>query len=289
MAPARHKLVVEHPRRRTLLRFCVPAAAATVVTGAVVGVAIAAGEDPAAETRVAPRPAKVTLQPSDFADREQSVSRSARRITLKPKPDVTGRRFMTADLNVWPEPREHGKPLDVLDAGDKVSITGKTRNGFAQVLLRGQVRWVNADYLVAHLPKPKPKPKPEPEPTAGPDEGTSSTAGVCTAAPPSGVVEQALVVYRAVCANFPSITTYGGWRNDGEHSDGHAIDVMVSGALGWQVAEYLRAHAAEFNLYDIIYSQRIFTQERAAEGWRPMEDRGSITANHYDHVHVAVY
>jgi hypothetical protein len=64
---------------------------------------------------------------------------------------------------------------------------------------------------------------------------------------------------------------------------------MVSGDLGWQVAEFLRAHAAEFNLYDVIYAQRIFTQERASEGWRAMSDRGSTTANHYDHVHVAVY
>ncbi|MDQ1640746.1 MAG: hypothetical protein QOJ90_97, partial [Actinomycetota bacterium] len=28
---------------------------------------------------------------------------------------------------------------------------------------------------------------------------------------------------------------------------------------------------------------------RSSEGWRPMADRGSTTANHYDHVHVSVY
>jgi len=27
----------------------------------------------------------------------------------------------------------------------------------------------------------------------------------------------------------------------------------------------------------------------AEEGWRLMPDRGSTTANHYDHVHVSVY
>jgi hypothetical protein len=27
---------------------------------------------------------------------------------------------------------------------------------------------------------------------------------------------------------------------------------------------------------------------RAGEGWRAMPDRGSATANHYDHVHIAV-
>jgi hypothetical protein len=280
VAQARHKLVVEHPRRRTLLRLGVPAASATLVTGAVVGVALAAGETPAADTRATPPPTKITLQPADLADRGQSVSRSARRVTLEAKPEVEDREFMTTDLNVWPQPREKGRPLDVLDAGSKVALTGPVRNGFAQVLLDGQVRWVNADYLVDELPEPE---------VGEATDGVAPAGGTCTASPPSGVVEQAMVVYRAVCSSFPSITTYGGWRNDGEHSDGHAIDVMVSGDLGWQVAEFLRAHAAELNLYDVIFSQRIFTQERAAEGWRTMEDRGSTTANHYDHVHVAVY
>ena len=58
--------------------------------------------------------------------------------------------------------------------------------------------------------------------------------------------------------------------------------------LGYAIASFLQAHAAELNLYDIIYRQHIWTPVRASEGWRLMPDRGSITANHYDHVHVAV-
>jgi len=27
----------------------------------------------------------------------------------------------------------------------------------------------------------------------------------------------------------------------------------------------------------------------ASSGWVPMEDRGSITANHFDHVHISVF
>jgi hypothetical protein len=40
---------------------------------------------------------------------------------------------------------------------------------------------------------------------------------------------------------------------------------------------------------EVIWSQRIWTVERSSDGWRWMEDRGSDTANHYDHVHVTVY
>lgn len=39
----------------------------------------------------------------------------------------------------------------------------------------------------------------------------------------------------------------------------------------------------------IIYRQRIWDVRMASSGWVPMEDRGSITANHYDHVHISVF
>ena len=92
-----------------------------------------------------------------------------------------------------------------------------------------------------------------------------------------------------MCHAFPQITTYGGYDGDGEHVPGIAVDIMISGARGWQVAEFVRAHYAELGVYYIIYSQRIWSSERAGEGWRGMSDRGSATANHYDHVHVTTY
>jgi uncharacterized protein YraI len=265
----------------------VPALAATVVTGTVVAVSLGTSQaDPghvAASGQISRHvdPARIAER---LADRSQSVSRSARRVTLVERPEAVGTRFATAPLNVRTEPAEDAKVVDVIAVGTKVDITGEDRDGFAEVVRDRTAYWVSAEYLS--------KNKPETDPAGSADAdaaGTAPAAGTCTAASPSGVVPQAMVVFRDVCSHFPSITTYGGWRGDGEHSDGHAIDVMVSGDLGWQVANYLRANAARLNLYDVIYSQRIFTQERAGEGWRAMPDRGSTTANHYDHVHVAVY
>ena len=40
---------------------------------------------------------------------------------------------------------------------------------------------------------------------------------------------------------------------------------------------------------EVLYSQKIWTVQRSSEGWRSFSDRGSTTANHYDHVHVSVY
>jgi len=96
-------------------------------------------------------------------------------------------------------------------------------------------------------------------------------------------------VHRAVCAAFPSVRSYGTWRNDGEHGQGRAVDVMVSGDLGWEIANFLRSNAGKLGIDYLIYSQKIWSTDRAGEGWRGMASRGSATANHYDHVHVTVH
>ena len=75
-------------------------------------------------------------------------------------------------------------------------------------------------------------------------------------------------VHEAVCAAFPDITTYGTFRGDGEHSQGLAVDIMVSGARGYEVRDFVRAHYAELGVNYIIYSQHIWSVDRSGEGWR---------------------
>lgn len=96
-------------------------------------------------------------------------------------------------------------------------------------------------------------------------------------------------MYEASCRNFPDITSYGGVRagDPGNHGTGQALDIMVSGQRGWQIAEYMRANASSLGVTEVIYEQKIWTTQRSSEGWRSMSDRGSATANHYDHVHVS--
>ena len=65
---------------------------------------------------------------------------------------------------------------------------------------------------------------------------------------------------------------------------------MISDSdAGWEAARWVRAHAKQLGVSQVIYSQKIWTVQRGSEGWRGMSDRGSATANHYDHVHVTVY
>jgi hypothetical protein len=106
----------------------------------------------------------------------------------------------------------------------------------------------------------------------------------------AGLTPDAIRVHRGVCARFPSVTVYGGLRSDGEHGQGRALDIMVSDqALGTAIAEWVRANSGELGASEVLWAQRIWTVQRSSEGWRLFEDRGSVTGNHFDHVHVTVY
>ncbi len=105
----------------------------------------------------------------------------------------------------------------------------------------------------------------------------------------SGLVSNTIAVYRSVCAAFPAVSSWGGTTGSGDHGAGRALDIMVTGSTGDEIAAYVRSHAKELGVSEVIWEQRIWTVQRGSEGWRGMEDRGGATANHFDHVHVTVY
>ena len=97
---------------------------------------------------------------------------------------------------------------------------------------------------------------------------------------------------------FPDIGCYRP-GNDGEHPLGRACDFMLStgGVMptasaiqkGYDIAAWAQANASRLGIMYIIYRQHIWDVRMASSGWVLMEDRGSITANHYDHVHISVF
>lgn len=198
---------------------------------------------------------------------------------LYPNPKV---RYATDALNIRATPAEGAAVVTEISSGTLIKATGLVEGDYSQVLWKGEVRWVTGQYLSAKRPVVQKTPTPPP------------TLGLSDAPCPDGSVENGLTsgavrVYRAVCHSFPDIATYGGWDAHGEHSSGKAIDIMhPSVEEGYRIAEFLKAHASELGLYDIIWRQKIWTPVRAGEGWRAMPNRGSATANHFDHVHVSV-
>ncbi|WP_029089913.1 hypothetical protein [Brevibacterium album] len=105
----------------------------------------------------------------------------------------------------------------------------------------------------------------------------------------SGLTANGVAAYRAVCANFSEVSSYGGRRNDpgSDHNSGRAVDIMITGSTGDQIRDFLIAHKDELNVDYVIWEQKIYASYTGWSG-RAMEDRGSVTANHYDHVHVSV-
>lgn len=77
------------------------------------------------------------------------------------------------------------------------------------------------------------------------------------------------------------------------HNSGMAVDFMVysDSAKGDQLAEYLTKHMDELGVYYIIWKQRFYMSQQNIYGpantWNIMPNRGGVTANHYDHVHVS--
>ncbi|HEX2360452.1 MAG TPA: SH3 domain-containing protein [Jiangellaceae bacterium] len=202
--------------------------------------------------------------------------------TPTPEPTVSGHLYVTAALNVRTGPSRDAAVLTVLARGTQVGVTDVTDGSWMQIIQDDEVAWVNGEYLSETEP-------PEETPDSG--GGISSAECESGSAVEAGLTPDAIRVHRAVCAEFPSVTSYGGVRSGGgEHSAGRALDIMVSSSsLGDAIAAFARANYQELGISEVIWSQQIWTVERASDGWRWMEDRGSATANHYDHVHVTVY
>ncbi|GAA5118265.1 hypothetical protein GCM10023339_30570 [Alloalcanivorax gelatiniphagus] len=214
-----------------------------------------------------------TAAKAEAAAREDiAVDRLARRAAKKVDDAV----WTTEVLNLWDGPSEKAEKMGEIGALKQVSVTGREQAGRTQVVLDGQSRWVSSDYLAED------KPKPEPE---GPSLGGACANGSSIDAGRASLYE----IHDVVCSNWPEVTSYGTWRGDGEHGQGRAMDIMISGETGWEIADFLRANYAALGIEYIIYAQNIWSVERGGEGWRGMSDRGSVTANHYDHVHVTVY
>ncbi|HEL1556711.1 TPA: LysM peptidoglycan-binding domain-containing protein [Streptococcus suis] len=123
---------------------------------------------------------------------------------------------------------------------------------------------------------------------------TVSTTSSSTSSYDVGLQPQ-VAAFRAEVANAFGITSFSGYRagSSDDHGLGLAIDFMVpeSSALGDQVAAYAVANISSKNINYIIWKQRFYAPYDSIYGpaytWNLMPDRGSITQNHYDHVHVS--
>ena len=185
---------------------------------------------------------------------------------------ITGHKYVieTDAIDVYADADDTSPVLATLAPNDKVAVTGEKQRGWTEIMHKDVPRWVKSSGLV--------------DEKALASAACSDGSGV-----ESGLQPDTIRVYRAVCAKFPSISRWGGRSGGGEHGTGRALDIMVSSDVGTQIAEFVKANHAELGVSQVIWRQRIWTVQRASNGWRPMSSRGGATANHMDHVHVTTY
>lgn len=159
---------------------------------------------------------------------------------------------------------------------------------------------------VTAVEKPPPPPPPQAATSAASSTASGSSSSGSAAAPAQssgggydwgaasscacarGLTQNSMKVLAAVKASFPGMTSIGGVRADSlpDHPSGRALDFMTTNrGYGDSIANLLISRAGELNIEYIIWYQRIWMP---GKGWRAMSNRGSMTANHMDHVHVTV-
>ena len=140
---------------------------------------------------------------------------------------------------------------------------------------------------------------------AEPSQGASATytapaapdyASIAASKSENAGLQPQTAAFKEEVANLFGITSFSGYRpgDPGDHGKGLAIDFMVpvSSALGDQIADYAIQNMASRGINYIIWKQRFYAPYDSKYGpaytWNPMPDRGSVTENHYDHVHVSM-
>ncbi|GME35526.1 uncharacterized protein LTHEOB_3309 [Neofusicoccum parvum] len=92
----------------------------------------------------------------------------------------------------------------------------------------------------------------------------------------------------------PDVPSVGACKKvsvDGARAIVAANEGKVKTDAGKAIAEWVMNHRKSLDLKYVIWGQRIWNPSRDGVKpwgqWRKMEDRGSVTANHWDHVHCS--
>ena len=208
----------------------------------------------------------------DAADEEGAVGTSAQALTGNVAVGATLQ--TTYGLNLRAGPGTGYAILVGMPAGARVTaVASAPTNRFYKVKYGTRTGWAHGDWLKLA-------------------SSAGGTAKVNISGP--AVLAHVQTFANRACGAYGcpySVGTYAGHQPTASR----AIDLMMSpygtvasGAnltRGTNIANYSIANAGANRVLYTIWRQRINTLD--GRGWRWMEDRGSVTQNHYDHVHVS--
>ena len=186
----------------------------------------------------------------------------------------------SANLNLRSGPSTDKSILLTMPRGSNVTVvTSQPTGAWYQVKYGSRTGWAHGNYLFA--------------PNATDSSGGSGNA-------PTSRVSGGPVVAHAQRFVDAACQKYGcpyelGTREGHSPTRTRAVDMMMSrigttasGAertRGDSISSFALDNERTYKLLYVIWRQRINSAD--GRGWRGMEDRGSITQNHFDHVHVS--
>jgi hypothetical protein len=254
-------------------------AVAAVVTVIATGVAVAIGATGGAASAVGVPMAAAAVSDPLIADSLSVIKPVALKSKTAAPVMAVSLQYAEGSLNVRAKPDVKADLVGRLSVSSPVKATAEIDGDYRKIVFKDGFGWVLSDSLndsdAIEVP-----------------EGTSMAPCSRGSAVENKLRKTTIFIYRSVCPLFPEINSIGGWRAGGMqfHKNGRALDLMltpgVESALGHRIANYLIAHHDEFKIDHIIFEQKIWTPRSGQ--WSHMADRGSVTANHFNHVHVAV-
>ena len=134
------------------------------------------------------------------------------------------------------------------------------------------------------------------EPTTYTAPAVTDAASVTTNNPANeGLQPQTAALKEEIAAKY-GITEFSLYRpgDSGDHGKGLAADFIVGDntELGNRVAADVTSNMTERGISYVIWQQQFYAPFESIYGpantWNQMPDRGSVTENHYDHVHVSM-
>ncbi|GAA2010105.1 hypothetical protein GCM10009799_42750 [Nocardiopsis rhodophaea] len=143
-------------------------------------------------------------------------------------------------------------------------------------------------------------PKPPADDSAASGGGTGSVPASARGWGFDGATPRMAAIRDEIIGRFGAPYPVGCRRSSNDdHGSGQACDFMMSAGgsypssanqqKGQQIAEYAKNHAGRLGVKYVIWEQKIWDSRNPGAGWKPMNDRGSVTENHYDHVHVSSF
>ncbi|HYE79568.1 MAG TPA: hypothetical protein VEI97_16395 [bacterium] len=105
-----------------------------------------------------------------------------------------------------------------------------------------------------------------------------------------GVVLPHVQAFADDCEKATGVASYGTYPGH-QPNIRQALDIFVpvnDPTLGNAVCDFALRNLDHYGVDYVIFRQRIYNPE-VATYWRAMADRGDLTQNHFDHVHISFY